>query len=105
MQMPTPAKVQPAFDPPGALTFGRGEPLYFGQSPYAALPFVPNAVEQNGFVPDVPYEQTHGGNGMFDEPTGTDMLRVFGLTNEERMVNIALTVGAIGTAWLLFRRR
>lgn len=39
-------------------------------------------------------------------PVATDgPLRIFGLTNEERIVNIALTVGIVGTAWLLLRPR
>lgn len=104
MQFPTPAKVPPSFSPPGALNFGRGEPLYFGQIIYddwgtgPTLPPIP-AFATNVTPADLIEPPIMNG------PAATDPLRVFGLTNEERVVNIALTVGVLFSAWLLLAPR
>lgn len=66
--------------------------MNFGQSPYVAPDFL--------LAPNV---------GIDDIQTvasaATDPLQVFGATNQERTVNIALVLGVIGTAWLLLKKR
>ena len=110
----TPARVPPSFDPPGALNFGSAwtRPLNFGSAwtrplnfgltqpwgGYATLPPIPTW-ETNVTPADLIEPPIMNG------PAATDPLRIFGLTNQERVVNIALIAGALGTAWLLFAPR
>ena len=112
----TPARVPPSFDPPGALNFGSAwtrplnfgsawtRPLNFGQLP----PIVPWDTAQ---LPPIPTWETNVTPAdlieppIMNGPAAADPLRVFGLTNEERVVNVALILGALGTAWLLFAPR
>jgi len=102
--------------------FGRGRPLNFGtlldpNDPFiimddwgggSSLPSLEEMMDEYAVnVPGVfPLEPRIPPPDIMDGPSAaTDPLRVFGLTNEERTVNIALLVGGIGAAWLLFAKR